>query len=91
MNRLSRIPLILALGPVLLAGCNVTLEPGGDGTAAVGGTEGLGSEDVFEADGDALAGFSMVDVNPDSARFQEKVSPRDYLGQVSAWYFGHST
>ena len=40
---------------------------------------------------EALSNFSVVDVNPGSARYQEAVSPRDYLGQISAWYFGHST
>ena len=39
----------------------------------------------------ALADFSAEDVNPQSLRYQQPVSPRDYLGQVSAWYFGHST
>jgi hypothetical protein len=34
--------------------------------------------------------FHLVDVNPASARSQQSVSPRDYEGQVSAWYFGHS-
>lgn len=36
------------------------------------------------------ADFSLVDVNPASARSGQNVSPRDYLGHVSAWYFGHS-
>ena len=35
--------------------------------------------------------FRLADVNPASASFGETISPRDYLGQVSAWYFGHST
>ncbi len=35
--------------------------------------------------------FSLEDVNPDSALFGELVSPRDYLGTVSVWYFGHAT
>ena len=35
--------------------------------------------------------FAVSDVNPNSARHGEAVSPRDYLGQVSAWYFGHAT
>lgn len=39
----------------------------------------------------ALPDFSVVDVNADSARYQETVSPRDYLGQISAWYFGSAT
>ena len=35
--------------------------------------------------------FTLVDVNPNSGRYQMDVSPRDYLGQRSAWYFGHAT
>lgn len=41
--------------------------------------------------GDVVSDFSVVDVNPSSARYQEAVSPRDYLGGISAWYFGRST
>ena len=35
--------------------------------------------------------FSLPDVNPNSATMGEFISPRTYLGSVSAWYFGHST
>ena len=35
--------------------------------------------------------FSLPDVNPTSPRFNQGVSPRDYLERVSAWYFGHAT
>ena len=35
--------------------------------------------------------FSLTDVNPNSATYNQKVSPRDYLTKVSAWYFGHAT
>jgi hypothetical protein len=35
--------------------------------------------------------FSLPDVNPNSSLFETDVSPRDYLGQVSGWYFGHGT
>ncbi|MFN3484466.1 MAG: hypothetical protein ACK44W_03160 [Planctomycetota bacterium] len=38
-----------------------------------------------------LPDFSLTDVNPNSATYNQKVSPRDYLGKVSAWYFGHAT
>lgn len=38
-----------------------------------------------------VADFSAPDVNATSPRFGDAVSPRDYLGQVSAWYFGHAT
>ncbi len=39
----------------------------------------------------ALPDFSAIDVNPRSPRYEQAVSPRDYLGQISAWYFGHAT
>ncbi|HMR79779.1 MAG TPA: hypothetical protein PKD61_31945 [Polyangiaceae bacterium] len=35
--------------------------------------------------------FALVDENAASTTYQTSVSPRDYLGQVSAWYFGHAT
>jgi hypothetical protein len=30
-------------------------------------------------------------VSPNSPTSGQLVSPRDYLGEVSGWYFGHST
>ena len=39
----------------------------------------------------AMPDFVLLDVNPQSARYADPVSPRDYQGVVSAWYFGHST
>ena len=39
----------------------------------------------------AVVDFGLLDVNPTSLRAGQIVSPRDYLGSVSAWYFGHST
>jgi len=41
--------------------------------------------------GDQVPGFSLLDVNETSATADERVSPRDHLGRVSAWYFGHAT
>ena len=35
--------------------------------------------------------FSLVDVNPASATAEEAVSPRDYLGSVTAVYFVRTT
>ena len=35
--------------------------------------------------------FQLVDVNDSSPSHGETLSPRDHLGGVSAWYFGHST
>ena len=40
---------------------------------------------------DAVPDFSLVDMNATSDSFMQNVSPRDYMGQVSGWYFGHST
>lgn len=40
---------------------------------------------------DAVLDFSLIDVNPASPRFNQDISPRDYLGEISAWYFGHAT
>jgi hypothetical protein len=40
---------------------------------------------------DRVSDFSLIDVNPNSGTHDTSLSPRDYLGKVSAWYFGHST
>jgi len=37
-----------------------------------------------------MPAFSLVDVNPTSPTFNTSVSPRDYLQQVSAYYFGYA-
>lgn len=49
-----------------------------------------GGEQTLEI-GEPAPDFSLVDVNPGSVSYEERVSPRDELGQVSAWYFGHAT
>ena len=93
-NRLLCFPMTLTLGTGFLIGCNVNVqvdETGGNGATEVDGTEGPGSGGALDISDDALADFSAVDANPNSARFQEAVSPRDYASQVTAWYFGHST
>ena len=41
--------------------------------------------------GSQVAEFSLTDVNPESANFNQPISPSDYLQHASAWYFGHST
>jgi hypothetical protein len=40
--------------------------------------------------GQVVSGFKLVDQNPSSVRFAAKVSPRDYLLQVSGYYFGEA-
>jgi len=63
--------------------------------AFLGGAVGCDDESPATPSGSSLgteaSDFAVRDVNPDSPRYDEFVSPRDYLGQVSAWYFGHST
>lgn len=39
----------------------------------------------------AMPDFSLKDVNATSPTYNQQVSPRDYLQQVSAWYFGQAT
>jgi hypothetical protein len=34
--------------------------------------------------------FALPDVNPASPSYSQQVSPRDYLGKISAWYFGRA-
>ena len=38
-----------------------------------------------------VSDFSLIDLNPASFTSGEVVSPRDYLEQVSGWYFAHAT
>jgi hypothetical protein len=40
---------------------------------------------------DPMPDFVLLDVNPDSASHEDPVSPRDYLGHVTGWYFGSTT
>jgi hypothetical protein len=41
--------------------------------------------------GEVVPDFSLIDVDPASSTHDQPVSPRDYLQQVSGWYFGHAT
>ena len=38
-----------------------------------------------------VADFLLPDVNPNSATSGQDLSPRDYMGFVSAYYFGAAT
>ena len=59
--------------------------------AACGG----GSEDEPIGPGPAIGSlapdFLLTDVNPNSPLYTTQVTPRQRLGKVSAWYFGHAT
>lgn len=54
-----------------------------------GCTAAKGTDSGFEPG--LVANFSLPDQNPTSARSGQAISPRDYLGDVSGWYFIHST
>ena len=56
------------------------------------GTHGTGDlpDDVIAGE-NALPEFALVDANPSSSTFDDPVSPRDHLGQISVWMFGYST
>lgn len=59
-----------------------------DGTdGATDGTDGTGPV----LSDNAVPDFTLADLNPSSPRFSQAVSPRDYLEQVSGWYFVHSS
>ncbi len=79
-NERSCLPVVLIafFGP--LCGCNMN---------AV--LSDSGADEPLQPGDNALSDFSAPDVNADSPHFQKSVTPRDYLGKVSAWYFGHST
>ena len=41
--------------------------------------------------GTVLSDHTLTDVNATSATFGTEVAVSSFQGQVSAWYFGHST
>ena len=41
--------------------------------------------------GTVLSDHTLTDANPTSATFGTEVAVSSFQGQVSAWYFGHST
>lgn len=66
------------------------------GSSDSGSSDGGGGDTAIDTDGavagkNALPDFSLPDLNPTSSRYGEALSPRDYLEQVSGWYFIHAT
>jgi hypothetical protein len=55
------------------------------------GHDVLGSGPDADSGADMVPDFALVDVNPTSSTYGQNVSPRDYVGQISGWYFVHST
>ncbi len=50
-----------------------------------------GKDKATDPAAQAVPDFQLVDVNSNSPTYSLQVSPRDYVGATSAWYFGHST
>ena len=48
-------------------------------------------EDRLVLSGFPQPDFHLTDVNETSTSTGQAVSPRDYLEEVSAWYFAHAT
>ncbi len=72
------------------AAADVAKEAAMDAALADAGDAQTGS-DAADAPATIVPDFALTDENPASSTYQKSVSPRDYLGQVSAWYFGHAT
>lgn len=66
---------MLALGPLVALGC------------ASKGDTGVS----LEAGAEAPTDWALEDVNATSPTAGQVISPSDLRGQVSVWYFGHST
>lgn len=60
----------------------------GDGPAYV---ESLEARRVLATVGAQMPDFQLVDDNLNSPLFGDTISPREYLQQVSGWYFIHTT
>lgn len=58
-------------------------------TACGGGSSNPPPGDVDV--GETAPDFALEDVNTGSPTASQAVSPRDFLGKVSAYYFGHAT
>ena len=50
-----------------------------------------GSTPPPAAEPQVVPDFLLADVNPTSDTYNNEVSPRDALGQISAWYFASGT
>ena len=66
------------------------------GMAGAGGMAGSGGMGGMAGAGGGMSAvpkpdFKLIDTNPNSPTFNAEVSPSQFLGKISAWYFGHGT
>jgi len=86
---------ILMMGVVVgVGGCG-----DGDREGIITGPQGQEISEVIPAESvtqepetsDLVPDIALEDVNPSSPFFGTEISPRSFLNQISAWYFGHAT
>ena len=79
-----------------LMGCispsiQVQLDTGG-GVIDTGDTDtGTIDTGTIEPGSNAVPDFLLADINPNSSTVGQNISPRDYLQQISGWYFIKAT
>jgi hypothetical protein len=56
-----------------------------------GGCDNCGAAPGGQTPFNQVPDFTLSDVNPNSTTHQAPVSPRNYVGSVSAWYFSYGT
>lgn len=59
----------------------------GEPTTSTGDTD----TDTTGEPGELAPNWALVDVNPESATYEQTRARSDYAGQVSGWYFAHAT
>ncbi len=74
------------LAPGQVWTCRVTPSDG-----ELAGPAGEASVTISSPPEGMVPDFHLEDINLNSSRYGEMVSPRDYLEQVSGWYFSHAT
>lgn len=57
----------------------------------LGGCNGDKPSKPIDTPSGVVPDFRLQDVNPNSPTHGDTISPRNYLGQISGWYFGHAT
>ena len=62
---------------------NENIEPPDEDTSS--------SQDTGESSSFAIYNFTLPDVNPFSSSYGSDITPSDYLGQVTGWYFIKAT
>jgi hypothetical protein len=75
-----------ALTALALTGCLGTPASSSSGSGSGSGSGGSGEPLTID-----LSVSALEDVNASSETFGMQLHPGDYTGQVSVWYFGHST